>query len=133
MRVHKSALSTSRYISIDALRPGNRIERYVHVPGSEEVAALEKRHKSIFGTRSVSVDDISAALTSWRQALGDAEILQPATWQACPGGLAVPIPVVAGDPSAGYRLLEGERSAAALLELNIPSLKVGVLVRVDRL
>lgn len=133
MRVHKSALSTSRYISVDAFRSSNRIEHYVHVPGSEEVAELEKRQKSVFGTRSISVDDISSALTAWCQALGSAEVLQPAIWQPCPGGLSVPIPVVAGDSSTGYRLLEGQRSAAALLQLNITSLRIGVLVRVDRL
>ena len=124
---HQSGIVANRYISIDRKHSRGNISRYVHIPPSEDLLDLEKKYKSRLETKRISLNQLSAALVAWRKTVGDAVELKPALWKTCPGGLAVPIPILRRIASDDFRILEGECTAAALFQLDDPSLEPAVL------
>lgn len=119
-RIHRSGISADRYVLIKEASPPKLPAYFLYIPPSGEIEELEELHGDLV-TGPLSIDTLQEALVEWRRAQAEADPIIREPWVACPGGVAVPIPVVRKlrlpDLSVRYSVLAGHESVSAILTL----------------
>lgn len=119
-RIHKSSISADRYSIIKKASPPKLPAYFSYIPPSGVIKELEELHGDLV-TGALPIDTLQEALVEWRRAQAETGPVVRAPWVACPGGVAVPIPVVRQlhlpDLSVRYAVLAGHDSISSILTL----------------